>query len=450
MSMTARTSEDSEIQGHLLPMSTGATCLTRIGRVDFDVLSASFFRFARELTKECRPRGICNAFGKTMVMGHAVHRQVFYRNDSEVVNDLPAFLMREIVTPELDTLMDSSHGFTLFVSLGGPLHKRALLTLDLSKGFLFLAKKARVGYLLSIGEGSKGFQAYINPHLGRHIRQTKRFTLTGKRDVPLACSRTLHRTGFHLALARAMVDHLQRANLGEAHAVVMGETKATLRKSEGVVSLLPLETRKARVRSLFSYSTEKGFESQVNPNRNILQDLRMNPLERRMLLFQDRKDRLLLKTGERDTVPFVGGLAHFQQVVIEPTTLFKGFVELLLLLLGRIETVLKHFQHISIVGQTEQECKREAAPHLPQRRNAAFILMDQSQGLSAAVVGKLRSNSQLQAGTAEIVEMAVVPGTCYIFYDTTDIAGRVTEQVSILKVVLFSTLHEILLWVAFK
>jgi len=58
--------------------------------------------------------------------------------------------------------------------------------------------------------------------------------------------------------------------------------------------------------------------------------------------------------------------------------------------------------------------------------------MDQSQGLSAAVVGKLRSNSQLQAGTAEIVEMAVVPGTCYIFYDTTDIAGRVTEQVSIL------------------
>jgi hypothetical protein len=50
------------------------------------------------------------------------------------------------------------------------------------------------------------------------------------------------------------------------------------------------------------------------------------------------------------------------------------------LLLGRIETVLKHFQHIPIVAQTEQECKREAAPHLPQRRNAAFIPMDKSQG----------------------------------------------------------------------
>ena len=53
--------------------------------------------------------------------------------------------------------------------------------------------------------------------------------------------------------------------------------------------------------------------------------------------------------------------------------------------------------------------------------------MDKSQGLSAAVVGKLRSNSHVQAGTAEIkvsiVEIAVVPGTCYIFYDTTDIAS---------------------------
>ena len=43
----------------------------------------------------------------------------------------------------------------------------------------------------------------------------------------------------------------------------------------------------------------------------------------------------------------------------------------------------------------------------------------------------------MQAGTAEIkvsiVEIAVVPGTCYIFYDTTDFAGRVTEQVSIIK-----------------
>ena len=135
-------------------------------------------------------------------------------------------------------------------------------------------------------------------------------------------------------------------------------------------------------------AAEKGFKGQINTNSNVLQDLRMHATQGMALSFQYRERVLLLKTGERDSVPFVGGLAHFQQVVIEPTTLFKGFVELLLLLLGWIQTVLIHFQHISIVAQTEQECKREAPPHLPQTRNAAFIPMDQSPGLSAAGTGK--------------------------------------------------------------
>lgn len=32
--------------------------------------------------------------------------------------------------------------------------------------------------------------------------------------------------------------------------------------------------------------------------------------------------------------------------------------------------------------------KREAAPHLPRTRNAAFIPMSKAQGLSAAAIGK--------------------------------------------------------------
>jgi len=55
MNMTAWTIEDADIQGHLLPMSTGAACLTRIGRIDFDELPASFFRFAGQFGEELRP-----------------------------------------------------------------------------------------------------------------------------------------------------------------------------------------------------------------------------------------------------------------------------------------------------------------------------------------------------------------------------------------------------------
>src|SRR2546429_3565664 len=73
MRRTAGTIEDTDIQGYLLPMSTPATGLARIGRIDFDELASSFFRFGVQLGKEGRPRGICNAFRKTMVVGHAVH-----------------------------------------------------------------------------------------------------------------------------------------------------------------------------------------------------------------------------------------------------------------------------------------------------------------------------------------------------------------------------------------
>ena len=95
----------------------------------------------------------------------------------------------------------------------------------------------------------------------------------------------------------------------------------------------------------------------------------MHATEGGTFLFQDREGVLLLKTGEGDTVSLIGSFAHFQQVVIEPTALIKSLVQLLDLFLGWIETVLVHFQHVSILAQTQQEIKREAAPYLPQTRN---------------------------------------------------------------------------------
>ena len=83
-------------------MSAPATGLTRIGGIDFDQRSASFFRFARELTKEGRPRGVCNAFRQTMVMNHPIHREVFDANDPIGVDDFTALLMGKILSSPSD------------------------------------------------------------------------------------------------------------------------------------------------------------------------------------------------------------------------------------------------------------------------------------------------------------------------------------------------------------
>jgi hypothetical protein len=65
-------------QRHLLPVSTPATGLRRIGRIDFDELPASFFRFARQSLKKSCPRCIVNAFCETMIMNQTVDGQILY------------------------------------------------------------------------------------------------------------------------------------------------------------------------------------------------------------------------------------------------------------------------------------------------------------------------------------------------------------------------------------
>jgi hypothetical protein len=67
-------------------------------------------------------------------------------------------------------------------------------------------------------------------------------------------------------------------------------------------------------------------------------------------LFQERIGRLLLIARETFSCVRVGMLALLQQVVIQPTTLIKGFVECVNLLLGGIDAILKHFTHGHILG----------------------------------------------------------------------------------------------------
>ena len=142
-------------QRHLLPVVTPAAILTGVGRIDFDQLSASFFRFAGQFAEEFRPRGICNAFCKAMVMGHAVHVKVFYRNHPETVDDLPRRLVSEVVTSERNPFMDSCDGLTVCASLRSTRRERAMPTINFGKGLFLFPEKARVRNLFPVGKSSK-------------------------------------------------------------------------------------------------------------------------------------------------------------------------------------------------------------------------------------------------------------------------------------------------------
>src|SRR6266699_2296654 len=148
-------------------MSTPAAGLTAISRIDSNVCPASFFRFAGQFAEKFRPTGVMNAFREAMIMSHAVDMQVFHTDDPKGIDDLPALLMGEVVTPEGYSFMHSSYSFTVLTPFWCTFRKLTMLPLDFGQGFLFLTEKAGVRYLSAVREGSKRLESDIYSHLLR-------------------------------------------------------------------------------------------------------------------------------------------------------------------------------------------------------------------------------------------------------------------------------------------
>src|SRR5207248_1971032 len=158
-----------------------------------------------QFAEKFRPRGIGNAFGQTMIVNHSVHMKVFHADHPKAIDDLSRLLMSEVISTERDTLVHTRYNLAMLVPLGGPLCQLALLTLHTGKGLLFLAEKARIGYVFSIGESRKGLQANINTDLSSNRFKSFRLTLTREGDVPLASRGAADRASFHFALDGTMI-----------------------------------------------------------------------------------------------------------------------------------------------------------------------------------------------------------------------------------------------------
>jgi len=343
--MTAGTSEYPHIKCYLLAMSTLTACLTRIGRIDFHQVTASFCRFARQPREERRPRGICNAFGKTMIVQHAVDGQILNGNDTKSIDNGTACLVREVVTPPRYPLMHAGNHFPLLVPLWGALCQCAVLALHLYQSLFFLAEKARVRNFFPSGQGGKGQESYVNAHLLGAFWQAKRFDFTGERGIPFPGTAFVDGERFDGPAHRAMVDHLDTANLREADPVIMGDGKARLREREGVIAALPLEAREPRFRSLLAHTAEEGLESQLYPLGHILQDLRMDVCEGRTFSFEQRNACLRLIPGNVLLSLFPGILPVGQRLIVEPAALLKDCLKSFLLFPGWVHAVLVHLPH---------------------------------------------------------------------------------------------------------
>ena len=124
-------------KSHLLPISTSATGLRGVSRIDCDEPPASFYRFARQLPKERRPCCIRDTLRQAVIVLHSVDVQIFDTNDPEGIHNATTVLVSEVFAFPSHPLMNPSDDFAFVVSLTGAFLHVGKLPLRFGKG-LFL------------------------------------------------------------------------------------------------------------------------------------------------------------------------------------------------------------------------------------------------------------------------------------------------------------------------
>jgi len=165
----------------------------------------------------------------------------------------------------------------------------------------------------------------------------------------------------------------------------MGETEAALRIAEAIIASVALKSGVARFLTCFA-SAKKRLECQVNADSHILKDLRVNRFERRTFCFQYRKRIDLFIAGQTFAFLLIGSLAFLKQVIVQPSALCKCLVKQSLLLLCRIQAILKVFMDSQISAQTEQGVKGHCPYPHHAPKGLASLPMAEARGLTLGMI----------------------------------------------------------------
>jgi len=383
---------DAYGKGHLLSVETSRAGLRRIGRVDPHQQSLSFFRFSDEMREKGRPRRISDTFCQLGILEHVAHHQCLDSDEPESLDQQGNLLPNEVLPAASDALMDARYHLAPLLLCGRFARCFGQLALRFSKVCFFLPEEAGIVDVLVCGEIGKGLEPHINADLFRRGGQVVGLHFcTEDRDVPLASGSAFDNGSLGRALERAMHDHLHLPKLGKHELALLlaltGERKAVpvLLEREAIIAKARPKPGIAWLFARFA-PAEKGGESQINPLDQILHDLSVDFSQFRADFLASRQLSTLVSKSNGDARHAVRIAPLLQGGIVHVAAEGEPLVERGLLFLRWIQPEL-----IGLVHRNPfllRRAKPENSSSLAPTRNAPFIPMDQSQGLSGAVFGK--------------------------------------------------------------
>src|SRR5579872_7258061 len=255
---------------------------------------------------------------------HAFDVQSLDLDRAERLNDPAAHLMQEVVPSITDFLVHTSDHSICSLASRCAFPGGGLLAVGFRQRFLCLPKEARIGDERAVGQSRKMMDPYVDSN--RPIARGKRLSLdfTGEAGPPFA-RLSADRTGLDRPSEGTMDHRLDLTDLGEADEV-LADREACAWIGEGVIVPLALETGIAGLLAGRDAS-EEGLVGFLDAPDDLLQHLREDGIEFRMLLFPVRKSVDLVDVGGRTSEAFIVVFAPVDAGVIDLAAESEGIIQ---------------------------------------------------------------------------------------------------------------------------
>lgn len=298
-----------------------------------------------------------------MVFDHTLNVQLLEKDRPVQIYKRMAQLMREVVTPESNALMDTASS------------RVPPLSLCPRQCFLIGAKESRVVNLLACRKRSEVRQPNVDAD--RIIILWQGFGRAFHREacIPLARRRACDSQRLNLTFNGAVQLDLHVPDFRQTQfAVPHRETRLSV--GERIVPLARPETRKARFAVAPLYSAKECLKGFIEPVQNVLQYLTVNLVKLRTYLFDCRQLVGLLNVSDRFSFKPVCISPLLKSRIIEFAAKRKGTVQACGLRLAWIDSKLesslcyslfshaRHAYSVSCIGESRNAVDRSVSARL--------------------------------------------------------------------------------------
>jgi putative transposase len=245
--------------------------LRRVGRIHFDYLTTSIFRFVRQNRGELTPSRVANALGEMMVLNHSSHVQIFNGDRVKLLDEIERRLVMKVRALALNLLMLLRQQRDRFSPSLRSLFAARDFALSRFQFAFGLTQEFRVLNCFASREIGEVFDPDINPDRLASFREESALVFFNRKD---------HVPTIGLALDHASLDRpldwtgkvdTARTDLRQMEFVAF-DPKAALRIGKGIIPGCGPESRVAR-RFPILHTPKESVEGFIHTSKSVLKDL---------------------------------------------------------------------------------------------------------------------------------------------------------------------------------